>query len=455
MGLLLGHLVAPDIDVLHPVAADELHALAESILGHAPHRVGQAPKVLLLYRTTTLFRKRFTRTFTIEGHGEKNRVEVLAQGQQAVAYAVHPDTGQRYTWPNPNSQPLTVPLDALGEVDEARIDAFLEAADGVLARYGTPAQTKKQSGASLNLGSGVDIAELVETIRAGGGHWEDNCTRLVGKLIHLCMDEDTIVVLFAEKLTLTGYTAKQTEWSLRKMYQSLMRRKQAKAEEASAKQSQQDADNAAAGEDSVSSTHTSTHTPVRGRGGFGGPGDAEDEEKPGNAKLTDEEKARASARRAAFRGETETTAEQRIRKQWPKVEHPEDIVKKAFAWFLKNTPGKLITLGYLTKYVTTMASLNERYALLSVANNAAVIILREDAMPIGMADFRLRLASEVVLVGVNDFGDPVYKDADDVWIASHGRHVYRKLAFTSDQVSPETMNLFKGSAARPSRAPAR
>ena len=28
--------------------------------------------------------------------------------------------------------------------------------------------------------------------------------------------------------------------------------------------------------------------------------------------------------------------------------------------------------------------------------------------------------------------------------ASHSRHVYRKLAFTSDQVSPETMNLFKG-----------
>jgi hypothetical protein len=78
------------------------------------------------------------------------------------------------------------------------------------------------------------------------------------------------------------------------MYQSLIRREQAKAEKASAKHSQQYADNAEVGEGSWSSTHTSTHTPVRGRGGFGGPGDAEDEDKTDNAKLTDEEKAKVT-----------------------------------------------------------------------------------------------------------------------------------------------------------------
>ena len=85
-GLLCGPIVAPDIDVLHPEAAAALTALAERMLGAAPRRTGMAPKTLLIYRTARPFAKKFTRTFAIEGYGNKNRIEVLGQGQQAIVY---------------------------------------------------------------------------------------------------------------------------------------------------------------------------------------------------------------------------------------------------------------------------------------------------------------------------------------------------------------------------------
>ena len=72
---------------------------------------------------------------------------------------------------------------------------------------------------------GLDIADMINTIRAGGGSWENNCTRLIGKLFHLCFDENAVVAL-APLLTLEGYTVGGTETSLRKIYRSLMRAEQ-------------------------------------------------------------------------------------------------------------------------------------------------------------------------------------------------------------------------------------
>jgi hypothetical protein len=119
-------------------------------------------------------------------------------------------------------------------------------------------------------------------------------------------------------------------------------------------------------------SHTSSHIPE------------DDEETYDDPNVTDDKKAKASARRAAFKGETEASALKRIRKQWPNLDNPETIVQKAYAWYAKNsTPTRMVKIGYLWKKITTLTNLNERYALLTVPNNAAVIILREDAMPIG------------------------------------------------------------------------
>jgi putative DNA primase/helicase len=141
-GLLCGQLVGVDIDVLHAQAAAELHAQARTMLGKGPARVGLAPKVLIAYRASTPFRKRQTRTFVIDGHASK--VEILADGQQFVSHALHPDTKQPYRWLD--ADPLSVPFAQLPEVSEERIGAFIIAAESVLTKYGTPQKPDRANG---------------------------------------------------------------------------------------------------------------------------------------------------------------------------------------------------------------------------------------------------------------------------------------------------------------------
>jgi hypothetical protein len=133
-GLLCGQLLGVDVDVMHAEAAAELHELARTELGDGPSRIGQAPKLLVAYRTTVPFRKKQTCVFLIDGHASK--VEVLADGQQFVAYAIHPDTKAPYCWPA--GDPLAVPFADLPEVSEEAIAAFVTKAEAILAKYGVP-----------------------------------------------------------------------------------------------------------------------------------------------------------------------------------------------------------------------------------------------------------------------------------------------------------------------------
>ena len=54
----------------------------------------------------------------------------------------------------------------------------------------------------------------------------------------------------------------------------------------------------------------------------------------------------------------------------------------------------------ITKLITDLATLNDTYALLEVPNNPACVVLRRDAMAISMKDFALRLASQIVMLGL-------------------------------------------------------
>ncbi|WP_203072192.1 PriCT-2 domain-containing protein [Falsiroseomonas ponticola] len=116
IGIAAGAVVGIDIDILDPALAIQLGDLATQMLGDTPcWRVGRAPKRMLVYRAATPFAGR-----------KRHPLEVLARGQQFVAYAVHPDTGQPYAWPEANL--LDVPLDRLPVVEEAACHAFLDAA---------------------------------------------------------------------------------------------------------------------------------------------------------------------------------------------------------------------------------------------------------------------------------------------------------------------------------------
>lgn len=96
---------AVDIDCLDPDVADAMQRFVENLLGDTVVRVGRAPKRLLLFRTDQPFRK-VDSGFWIDEHGREHKLEVLGDGQQFIAFGIHPDTGAPYRWTS-----LETPLD--------------------------------------------------------------------------------------------------------------------------------------------------------------------------------------------------------------------------------------------------------------------------------------------------------------------------------------------------------
>ncbi|WP_137179192.1 bifunctional DNA primase/polymerase [Roseomonas sp. AR75] len=133
VGIACGAVVGIDIDVTDAALAIELASLATSMLGDTSClRIGQSPKRLLVYRAAAPFAGR-----------KRLPLEVLARGQQFVAHAIHPGTGQPYAWPEETL--LDVPLAKLPAVDEAGAMAWLDRAHALI-----PPELKPQS---LSLGS--------------------------------------------------------------------------------------------------------------------------------------------------------------------------------------------------------------------------------------------------------------------------------------------------------------
>jgi len=114
IGILTGDVVAIDIDVLDQQVAIEVGNVFQKKLGQTDLiRIGKSPKALYLYRTLEPFSK-------ISLHP----IEVLGQGQQFVAYAIHPDTSKPYEWPF--EAPHEIPLERLPLVTREQV---LEAAE--------------------------------------------------------------------------------------------------------------------------------------------------------------------------------------------------------------------------------------------------------------------------------------------------------------------------------------
>jgi len=133
-GLLCGELVGVDIDVLDCGHAHRLTCIATEMLGMSPAaRIGRAPKILLVFRTDAPFDKVQTSEFHMLD-GTVARVEVLATGQQFVAFGIHPDTKAPYHWPE--CSPLDVPLHELPVVSRDRCTAFIAAAEDYLRKVG-------------------------------------------------------------------------------------------------------------------------------------------------------------------------------------------------------------------------------------------------------------------------------------------------------------------------------
>jgi len=142
IGVVGGSVAAVDIDIVDdPDLALQIEHLCREHLGDSPAlRIGRAPKRLLVYRATTPFKG-------IKRHP----IEVLCAGQQFVAYAVHPDTGAPYVWPEEGLADLDI--DSLPEISEEQAHAFLDAAMALIPEHLRP--VRLETGPSNKTAAGL------------------------------------------------------------------------------------------------------------------------------------------------------------------------------------------------------------------------------------------------------------------------------------------------------------
>jgi len=117
VGIVGGAVAALDIDIADDGdLALRIERLARERLGDTPAlRIGKPPKRLLVYRTREPF-----------AGIRRAPLEMLCLGQQFVAYAEHPDTGQPYAWPDDGLADLDI--ESLPAIDGTQAAAFLDEA---------------------------------------------------------------------------------------------------------------------------------------------------------------------------------------------------------------------------------------------------------------------------------------------------------------------------------------
>lgn len=113
-------LIAVDVDTRDRAAAEAIYKLAALHLGPGQVRFGEKPKCLMLYEAPkdTPYR---SVTFSTPA-GEREKVEILSEGRQFVAFGIHPRTKAPYAWPRgiPHRDHIT-------KVSAEQVETFLRA----------------------------------------------------------------------------------------------------------------------------------------------------------------------------------------------------------------------------------------------------------------------------------------------------------------------------------------
>jgi hypothetical protein len=116
VGILARKTPMVDIDCRDPAVVRKMIRFTEKLCGATLQRVGLPPKTGLLYRTDEPFKKVNSKTYVDpDDNSVTHKVEILGDGQQFVAFAIHPDTGEPYRWSDKKA-PHNAEWDSLPEI---------------------------------------------------------------------------------------------------------------------------------------------------------------------------------------------------------------------------------------------------------------------------------------------------------------------------------------------------
>jgi hypothetical protein len=118
IGLRSGELVPVDIDLVNLDHILQIIDIVLEVLPYTPMLRRGAKGIAMCYRNKTPIGK--LKIFEKKDKADKTKlcygVEILGTKNQIVAYGVHPDTKERYSWPEKGFEPALVPFDQLPEV---------------------------------------------------------------------------------------------------------------------------------------------------------------------------------------------------------------------------------------------------------------------------------------------------------------------------------------------------
>jgi hypothetical protein len=187
-GILTRSTPCIDIDILNPEAAEAIEELARERFeerGFFLVRIGRAPKRAVLLRTDKPFKK-IARSLVSPCSSEvgPEKIELLADGQQVVAFGVHPDTGKPYSWHG--GEPGKIKWEDLPYVSADEAQKFVEDAQQLLvSEFGyeplASRQKEKPNGEAAGGGS-HDWQWLVSAILEGR-ELHDSVCALAAKLV--------------------------------------------------------------------------------------------------------------------------------------------------------------------------------------------------------------------------------------------------------------------------------
>jgi hypothetical protein len=220
IGIVTGQgIVALDVDAYCEDVSAAIVTEAMRRFGATLERVGQAPKTALFYRGLDIKKRDVTLQPTGKApNGKQEKLEVLGNGQQIVAFGIHPDTGQPYRWKGVrpwDTFPGWVD-NLLPEITQEGLDDFL---DWVAAEYGEQRKLSQRAApmmvASAARGWGEtalsnEIAELVRTPEGDRNNALNTSAFRMGQIVgggHL--DEDEAVAALKQAALQMGLEARE------------------------------------------------------------------------------------------------------------------------------------------------------------------------------------------------------------------------------------------------------
>jgi hypothetical protein len=146
VGILTKFFPAIDIDCRDADCAEHMKQFVLRMIPDTLIRIGHAPKLLMMSRTESPFRKMRSGKWIDDEWLQHQQIEILGDGQQFVAFHIHPDTGKEYVWVNDRS-PLNTKPSSIPMVTKEQYQAICDELDRYAADKGWKLDKKARVGA--------------------------------------------------------------------------------------------------------------------------------------------------------------------------------------------------------------------------------------------------------------------------------------------------------------------